>query len=90
MTDGSAGADPEATARRHSRRHRDAVLASERCGCFYCLAAFVPGEVEEWVDGGQTALCPRCGVDAVIGSASGHPVTRAFLSRMYERWFAGC
>jgi hypothetical protein len=34
-----------------------------------------------------TADCPRCGIDAVIGSASGFPITSEFLSSMNGRWF---
>ena len=36
---------------------------------------------------GSTALCPRCGIDAVIGSESGYPVTKRFLERMQAQWF---
>lgn len=81
-------------ARRHGRTHRAEVLASDVCGCYFCLAVYRPAEIAEWigvVEGvGQTAVCPRCGVDAVVGSAAGFPMTRAFLVRMYERWYAGC
>lgn len=34
-----------------------------------------------------TALCPRCGIDSVIGSPSGYPVTPEFLGRTREHWF---
>jgi hypothetical protein len=72
-------------------RNRDELLLSERCGCFYCGAIFSPEEVEEWVDEeegiGQTALCPRCGIDAVIGSKSGYPITIEFLGLMRAHWF---
>jgi hypothetical protein len=37
-------------AHRHSARHREEVLASERCGYFYHLATFPPSEIERWVD----------------------------------------
>ena len=78
-------------AHRHSIRHREEVLASERCGCFYCWAVFSPAEITDWTDQwggiGQMALCPRCGVDSVIGSDSGYPVTDAFLRAMKARWF---
>ncbi|MCA9533471.1 MAG: hypothetical protein KC593_07335 [Myxococcales bacterium] len=71
--------------------HRDEVLASDLCGCFYCLATFAPTTIVEFtdqVDGvGVTALCPRCGIDSVIGSASGFPVDRTFLQAMRRRWF---
>jgi len=78
-------------AHRHSIRHRDEVLASERCGCFYCCAVFPVAEVADWTDAwkgvGQTALCPRCGIDSVIGSESGYPVTPEFLAAMKAQWF---
>jgi len=78
-------------AHRHSSRHREEVLASGRCGCFYCRAIFEPSEIKGWVDEregvGQTALCPRCGIDSVIGSESGYSITEEFLARMQAHWF---
>lgn len=82
-------------AHRHSIGHRAEFEASAVCGCFHCLATFPHGKVTEWVDwsadgrddGGRTALCPRCGIDAVIGSASGFPPTPEFLARMEAHWF---
>jgi hypothetical protein len=78
-------------AHRHSSRHREEVLASEQCGCFYCCTIFRPSEIEDWTDEwegvGQTALCPRCGIDSVIGSESGYPVTPEFLAAMKAHWF---
>jgi hypothetical protein len=74
-----------------SIRHRDEILASEVCGCFYCLAVFPPSEIRKWVDTkdsiGQTALCPKCDVDSVIGSNSGYPIEPEFLSQMRKHWF---
>jgi hypothetical protein len=35
----------------------------------------------------QSAMCPKCGIDSVIGSRSGYPITIEFLGRMKERWF---
>jgi hypothetical protein len=85
--------DAHIQAHRHSSLHREEVLASEVCGCFYCLQTFSPGEIEEWVDEehgtdvGRTALCPRCGIDSVIPSASGVPITHEMLLRMNLHWF---
>jgi len=66
-------------------------MASLVCGCFYCCAVFPPGGIDEWVDEqdgeGQTALCPRCGIDSVIGDRAGFPITPEFLGRMNEYWF---
>jgi hypothetical protein len=76
-------------ANRHSIRHRDELLAGDLCGRFSCLATFPPSSVKEWADGGDTALCPGCGIDAVIGSESGYPLTEGFLRRMQAYCFAG-
>ena len=84
--------DLKKVAHAHSSNHRDALLASEVCGCFYCLKTFVPGAIDEWIDPegeeGTTALCPHCGIDSVIGSASGFPITAEFLDRMRRYWFS--
>jgi len=78
-------------AHRHSMHNRDAILSSEQCGCFYCGAIFSPMAVKDWTDEwegvDQTALCPRCGIDAVIGSKSGYPITTEFLETMKTHWF---
>ncbi len=75
-----------------STNHRTEIEASTICGCFYCCSEFEPNEIGEWVDAidddvGQTALCPHCGVDAVIGSRSGFPITQDFLAQMRAHWF---
>jgi hypothetical protein len=67
--------------------HRAEIESSSLCGCFYCLATFSPIEVCEWIDEGQTALCPKCGIDSVIGSAAGFPMTEEFLLQMHDHWF---
>lgn len=81
---------PEAIckAHRHSIRHRDEIMASAACGCFYCLAIYSPSEIAEWIDEHATAICPKCGIDSVIGEASGFPVTPEFLAGMKANWFS--
>jgi hypothetical protein len=74
-------------AHRHCIYHRVELERSSICGCFYCLSIFPPSDILEWIDDNQTALCPKCPVDAVIGSASGYPITREFLSQMHDKWF---
>jgi hypothetical protein len=68
-------------------RHRALIEGSGVCGCFYCLETFAPPEITEWVDNGQTALCPKCGIDSVLPSASGYPLDPDFLMQMNEHWF---
>jgi hypothetical protein len=76
------------TAHKHCLRNRAEIKISAVCGCFYCFAIFPPSEIVEWIDDGQTAICPKCPVDSVIGSASGYPITREFLEGMHDHWFS--
>jgi hypothetical protein len=74
-------------AHEHCSINRVELERSEICGCFYCTAIFPPDEIHSWIDEGRTSECPRCEIDAVIGSASGYPITREFLERMHAYWF---
>lgn len=75
-------------AHRFSINNRKLLLKDRICGCFYCLSIFVPSEIKEWIDDYEgTAVCPYCGIDSVIGESSGYPITKEFLSDMYQYWF---
>lgn len=71
-------------AHKFSFMNRDSLKASAKCGCFYCQTIFDPKEIVDWTDGGQTALCPYCDIDSVIGDSSGYPITEAFLKEMRD------
>lgn len=81
---------------RFSSRHRELLAGSLRAGCFHCLTIFDPAEIVDWVDGpasvsgdtneGVTALCPRCGIDAVLPSAV-VDLDAELLAEMHRHWF---
>ncbi|HSW04960.1 hypothetical protein [Aquabacterium sp.] len=75
------------------------IQGSKLCGCCNCVQTFSPDEIVGWtgldmnnmddpaaVDQ-QTAMCPRCGGEAVLADTSGYPITADFLGRMNEAWF---
>ena len=75
---------------RLSTEHRALLAASAEAGCFNCRRTFAPAEIREWVDAdpagvAQTALCPRCGVDAVV-PAAGIELTPDLLAAMRRRY----
>ena len=47
--------------------HREALLASEFAACIHCFAIYPPADITLWTDHEQSAVCPHCGVDAVVG-----------------------
>ncbi|MDE6538636.1 MAG: cytoplasmic protein [Ruminococcus sp.] len=52
----------------HNRSH---IEKSYNCGCFYCTKIFSPYEINFWIDNNDTAICPFCCIDSVIGDYSG-------------------
>jgi hypothetical protein len=76
-----------AEAHKHASQHRVEIEASTCCGCFFCFRTFPPLSIKAWIDARQTALCPGCGVDSVLGNASSHRIDDAFLRRMHGQFF---
>jgi hypothetical protein len=74
-------------AHKRSMHNRGELARSRECGCFYFGSVFAPSMVSECIDNDDTALCPRCGIDSVIGDKSGFPITVEFLNSMRDRWF---
>jgi len=68
-----------AAALTHASNHRAELTRSESCGCFACFRRFVVTDITAWIDKNETALCPRCGLDSVIGAASGIKLDDRFL-----------
>ena len=75
------------TAHEYCMFNRRLIEHDKRCGCFHCLKVFDTKELE-WVDFDLTALCPYCGIDAVIGESAGYPLTEEFLKKMRDYWFS--
>lgn len=75
-----------------SAGHRHLVLKSALCGCFHCVHVFTSISIRNWCDEhdgiGHTALCPRCGLDAVIPCGGGLAGIVDLLTRMRRWWFA--
>lgn len=81
-------------AHHYSSNHKHELEKDHVCGCFYCLEIYAPAEIEEWIiddnpcDRCGTAICPKCGIDSVIGESCGYPITKDFLAVMHRRWFS--
>ena len=80
---------PEAIRAAHafSTRHRKTIGLSRRVGCFFCLEIYPPEAIKDWTDDDQTAICPKCGVDAVLPDAAVAGLSRDVLDSMNKHWF---
>ena len=75
-------------AHKGSSCHKEEILQGDLCGCFYCKEIFFAKEINEWIDEkiGETAVCPRCGIDSVLSSQ--FPINDSnFLKEMNQYWF---
>lgn len=92
--------NPLLAAHRHTTENRAELEASRLCGCCSCLEIFPAEDVVAFTGldmsnfdnpdaatSGETALCPRCGSEALLGDRAGYPLTPDFLSRMNQAWF---
>lgn len=70
--------------RTHAKNNSVEILSSEQAGCFFCRHVYSARDIQDWIDDehGVSALCPECGMDAVIGDASGYPIDKAFMKEM--------
>ncbi|MBC7973894.1 MAG: cytoplasmic protein [Myxococcales bacterium] len=75
-------------AKTRASRHRAELEASTRCACFFCFRSFAVSDIKSWTDADTTALCPSCGVDAVLGNGTTHPISDGFLRKMHQHYFA--
>ena len=62
---------------------------NKKCGCFYCCKIFDSDEISQYIDDddGDTAVCPYCGVDSVIGEGHGFEISEELLKKMHDFWF---
>lgn len=69
---------------KHSSHNEIEILQSKNCSCYFCRQTYSARDVNDWTNdkGGVTAICPVCGMDAVIGDACGIPLDKTTLKEM--------
>lgn len=78
---------------KRSFRNRDLIKTASECHCVYCLRAFPPDMITEWLDPkeaegeGQTAVCPFCGLDSLIPKNRDLHLTSDLMGQMHEKYF---
>jgi predicted nucleic acid-binding Zn-ribbon protein len=67
--------------------NKKALAKVNECVCYYCSKVFSPGEITEWVDNNDTAMCPHCGIDSVIPVYEESDKDADFLAKLHKYWF---
>lgn len=77
---------------KHTQENDAEILRSNQCSCLFCRHTFDARKVSEWIDvpgHGMAAICPECGIDAVVGDASGYTFTKEELRTINKKVFGG-
>lgn len=70
-----------------SFKSRQVIEKSKMAGCFHCCKIFPAAEIDEWWDEDRTPVCPRCGIDSVLGDATGYPINEQALEKIRDYAF---
>jgi hypothetical protein len=63
------------------------IEKATHASCFSCLCVFETSEIEEYVpekDGLSSALCPSCGIDAVVPGIIEHEILVEWQNKMFR------
>ena len=66
--------------------NKELIVTSKKCYCFYCKEKFDSTEVSKYIDNGQTAICPKCGVDTVLPDNI-EGINDRVIDEMNKYWF---
>lgn len=72
------------TAIQLAMRNKKALSNSTKAGCYYCLEIYDPKDIKEYTDQGETAICPKCNIDAVIAENN---ISKDELKKIHDYWF---
>lgn len=68
--------------------HNRHLMLGPSAGCFHCCQLFKKEEIKDYSDGDKTCVCPRCGVDCVVGDTFGFTLDEEILKKANAFWFS--
>lgn len=71
----------------YSAHNKSLIDISNKCYCFYCRSCMERSEMVDYIDDGQTAVCPKCGIDSIIPDSIEECVDENMIAQMNEYWF---
>lgn len=63
------------------------IEKSDKCYCFHCKKMMDSNEITRYLDKENTALCPYCGIDAIIPDCVDEEINDGLINDMHNYWF---
>lgn len=71
----------------YSSHNKELIKSSNNCYCFYCKSTILSSDINDYIDEGNTALCPNCGIDSIIPDSVNEVIDEQVLDDMNKYWF---
>lgn len=71
----------------YSAHNRSRIAVADKCYCFHCKAVLDSREITDYADHGQTAICPKCGIDSIIPDSIDEPLNEKTVAELNQYWF---
>ncbi|HBN00689.1 MAG TPA: hypothetical protein DD384_05680 [Firmicutes bacterium] len=75
---------------KHTKDNELDILQSKKCACLSCMQTYNARKINEWTtdkNHHMNAVCPLCGVDAVVGDASGYVLNLTDIRELHEAYY---
>lgn len=69
-----------------SIKNKKLIEQAQNVGCFHCCKIFDSKDIKDFTDNESTAICPLCGVDAIIPDNCGVIISEEILKKAKEFW----
>lgn len=66
-----------------NKAHRKELEEAGNGSCYCCISTFPVEDIREYIDAGETVLCPLCGVDSVLPGI----IDTQTLEELESKWF---
>ena len=71
----------------YSANNKRTIALASKCYCFHCLAVLEPEAITDYLADEQTAICPKCGVDAILPDSIEETIDENIIAEMNAYWF---
>lgn len=71
----------------YCKNNKELIIKANKCYCFHCKKIMESNEVVSFIDNKDTALCPYCGVDAIIPDSIDEKIDEELIEDMNKYWF---
>ena len=71
----------------YTLKNKSLIEKSKICYCYHCKNKILVEDIVDYLDEGETAVCPKCNVDSLIPDCIDEEITDKVIDDMNRYWF---